>query len=131
MGVRTLPSCGSSRATMLRDATALRTMLAHPCAHHLLVEHEMLFELQAVCSACRYDEVIDAKREAIDPRRELGATAPGLVPAARRPMPLALAWLASDERAVACTRWPRLAAGSRTFRSWSTCLLRVGPSWLC
>lgn len=234
-------------------ATALRTMLAHPCAHHLLVEHEVLDELhQVLRSAHRYDEAIDAKREAIaagyrsspgpeadiaeilleagrrdeadrlyaelrqrdpddvwlynsagysyagiddrealqwcldgidvaiatgdpdqvviqllemaerqwsvlgepvdetlvqrvegfsaswqpvpdrrrwgafppapvstrcqhcgfdpdDPPQELGATAPGLVPAARRSMPLALAWFPSDEWAAARTRWPDLA----------------------
>lgn len=47
-------------------AAALRAMLAHPCARHLLVEHEVLDELhQALRRAGRLDEAIDAKRAAI------------------------------------------------------------------
>ena len=247
-------------------ATALRTMLAHPCGHHLLVEHEALDELhQVLRSARHYDEAIDAKREAIaagyrsspdpeadiaeilleagrrdeadrlyaelrqrdpddvwlynsagfsyagiddrealqwcldgidvaiatgdpdqvvtqllemaerqwsvlgepvdealvervegfgaswqpvldrprrvrvppapvmmrcehcgfdpdDPPLELGVRAPGLVPAARRPMPLALAWFPSDEWTAACTRWPDLADLPQDHTAYSRCI---------
>jgi tetratricopeptide (TPR) repeat protein len=70
--------------------TALRAMLAHPCAHHLLIEHEVLDELhQALRSAGRHDEAIDAKRAAIaagyrsrpDPEADIAET---LLEAGRR-----------------------------------------------
>lgn len=47
-------------------AAALRAMLAHPCARHLLVDYEVLNELHhALRNARRFDEAIDAKRAAI------------------------------------------------------------------
>jgi tetratricopeptide (TPR) repeat protein len=45
---------------------ALRTLLDHPCAHHQVVEHEVLDETYVVLRELgRLDEAIDAKRRAI------------------------------------------------------------------
>jgi tetratricopeptide (TPR) repeat protein len=45
---------------------ALRSMLDHPCAQHLLIEHEVLDELHhALRRARRFDEAVAAKRAAI------------------------------------------------------------------
>lgn len=45
---------------------ALRSLLDHPCAHHQVVEHEVLDEIFIVLRELgRFDEAIDAKRVAI------------------------------------------------------------------
>ena len=45
----------------------LRAVLAHPCAHHQVVAYEVLDEIhQTWRQACRYDDAIAAKREAIE-----------------------------------------------------------------
>lgn len=44
-----------------------RALLDHPCAHHQVVNHEVLDEIHQVLRRLdRYDEAIQAKREAID-----------------------------------------------------------------
>lgn len=49
------------------ELSAYRAALDHPCAHHLVVEHEVLDEIHRVLRRLgRYDEAIEAKREAIE-----------------------------------------------------------------
>lgn len=44
-----------------------RAVLDHPCAHHQVVDYEILDEVhQAWRQAGRYEEAIAAKREAVD-----------------------------------------------------------------
>ena len=54
-------------AARFDDAVALwRAVLAHPCAHHLVVDYEVLDEIhQVLRRAARWDDAIAAKREAI------------------------------------------------------------------
>ena len=45
---------------------ACRRVLAHPCAHHQVTDHEIIDEIhQLLRAAGRYEEAIDAKQEAI------------------------------------------------------------------
>ncbi|MCP3859910.1 MAG: hypothetical protein GY704_09675, partial [Phycisphaeraceae bacterium] len=69
---------------------AYRALLDHPCAHHQVIDHEVLDEIHRVLRELeRYDEAIQAKREAIaagyrstpDPEADIAET---LVDAGRR-----------------------------------------------
>jgi tetratricopeptide (TPR) repeat protein len=57
----------AENAARFDDAVARwRAVLAHPCAHHLVVDYEVLEEIhQVLRRAGRWDEAIAAKREAI------------------------------------------------------------------
>ncbi len=49
------------------ELAAYRALLEHPCAHHQVFDHEVLDEIHQVLRRLgRYDEAIQAKREAID-----------------------------------------------------------------
>lgn len=67
--IRTLTRRAEQTADEGRWADAVegwRAVLAHPCAHHRVVDHEILDEIhQTWRRAGQYDEAIDAKREAI------------------------------------------------------------------
>lgn len=59
---------GAARRSDDRDAAlvALRSLLDHPCAHHQVVEHDVLDEIFIVLREVgRFDEAIAAKRAAI------------------------------------------------------------------